>query len=93
MLTSLPKNLVFILLLTLHSFHQPFTVSGFSFQKNNMNPNPPCNIGGADPSTLPSDPSLNLITNLDLGDKKLEVMKACSKAIASITGKPESYVG
>eukprot|EP00594_Rhizosolenia_setigera_P004907 CAMPEP_0178945474 /NCGR_PEP_ID=MMETSP0789-20121207/3756_1 /TAXON_ID=3005 /ORGANISM="Rhizosolenia setigera, Strain CCMP 1694" /LENGTH=135 /DNA_ID=CAMNT_0020625371 /DNA_START=143 /DNA_END=550 /DNA_ORIENTATION=- len=58
-----------------------------------MNPNPPCNIGGADPSTIPSDPSLNLITNLDLGDKKLEVMKACSKAIASITGKPESYVG
>lgn len=27
------------------------------------------------PSTLPGDPSLNLVTNVDLGDKKLEVMK------------------
>ena len=27
------------------------------------------------PSTLPGDPSLNLITNVDLGDKKLEIMK------------------
>src|SRR5210317_2214801 len=41
---------------------------------------------------LPGDPSLILITNIDLGDKKLEVMKACSKAIAQCTGKPETYV-
>ena len=42
---------------------------------------------------LPGDPSLILTTNVDLGDKKMEIMKACSKAIASATGKPESYVG
>lgn len=42
---------------------------------------------------LPGDPSLILTTNVDLGDKKLDVMKACSKAIAAATGKPESYVG
>lgn len=27
------------------------------------------------PSTLPGDPSLNLVTNVDLGDKKLDIMK------------------
>mmetsp|Transcript_14087 Transcript_14087/g.32615 ORF Transcript_14087/g.32615 Transcript_14087/m.32615 type:complete len:165 (-) Transcript_14087:1339-1833(-) len=42
--------------------------------------------------TLPGDPSLILTTNVDLGDKKLEIMKACSKAIAKNTGKPESYI-
>jgi len=41
---------------------------------------------------LPGDPSLILTTNCDLGDKKMEIMKACSKAVASATGKPESYV-
>mmetsp|Transcript_20296 Transcript_20296/g.40521 ORF Transcript_20296/g.40521 Transcript_20296/m.40521 type:complete len:168 (+) Transcript_20296:68-571(+) len=44
------------------------------------------------PSTLPGDPSLILTTNVDLGDKKMEIMKACSKAIASNLEKPESYV-
>jgi len=38
---------------------------------------PPC--AGIDltahPSMLPGDPSLVLITNMDLGDKKMEVMK------------------
>jgi hypothetical protein len=33
-----------------------------------------CDMSGH-PSTLPGDPSLNLVTNVDLGDKKLEVMK------------------
>ena len=42
---------------------------------------------------LPGDPSLLLTTNVDLGDQKLAIMKACSKAIAKHTGKPESYVG
>lgn len=28
----------------------------------------------------------------DLGDKKLEIMKACSKAIEQATGKPEAYI-
>ena len=30
---------------------------------------------GANPSTLPGDPSLVLTTNVDLGDQKLEIMK------------------
>ena len=42
---------------------------------------------------LPGDPSLILTTNVDLGDKKMEIMKACSKAIEKATGKPESYIG
>ena len=42
--------------------------------------------------SLPGDPSLILTTNVDLGDKKMEIMKACSKAIAKHTGKPESYI-
>lgn len=29
----------------------------------------------AHPSTLPGDPSLNLVTNVDLGDNKLDFMK------------------
>mmetsp|Transcript_101106 Transcript_101106/g.205149 ORF Transcript_101106/g.205149 Transcript_101106/m.205149 type:complete len:153 (-) Transcript_101106:1546-2004(-) len=45
------------------------------------------------PSELPGDPSLVLVTNLDLGDKKLDVMKKCSKAISDATGKPEAYIG
>ncbi|KAG7364826.1 Tautomerase/MIF superfamily protein [Nitzschia inconspicua] len=44
-------------------------------------------------SQLPGDPSLLLVTNLDLGDKKMEIMKECSKAISKATGKPESYIG
>jgi hypothetical protein len=44
-------------------------------------------------SELPGDPSLILVTNLDLGDKKLDIMKQCSKAISTATGKPESYIG
>lgn len=44
-------------------------------------------------SELPGDPSLILVTNLDLGDKKLDVMKKCSKAISEATGKPEAYIG
>ena len=45
------------------------------------------------PSELPGDPSLVLVTNMDLGDKKLDVMKKCSKAISEATGKPEAYIG
>ena len=44
------------------------------------------------PSTLPGDPSLILTTNVDLGGKKMDIMKACSKAISAATGKPESYI-
>jgi hypothetical protein len=45
------------------------------------------------PSTLPGDPSLLMVTNLDLGEKKMEVMKSISKSIAQHTGKPEAYIG
>jgi hypothetical protein len=51
------------------------------------------NPSGLHPSELPGDPSLVLVTNLDLGDKKLGVMKKCSKAISEATGKPEAYIG
>jgi hypothetical protein len=44
-------------------------------------------------SQLPGDPSLLLVTNMDLGTNKLEIMKQCSKAISAATGKPESYIG
>jgi len=47
----------------------------------------------AHPSALPGDPLLILVTNVDLGDKKLDFMKACSKAIEAATGKPEAYIG
>jgi phenylpyruvate tautomerase len=46
----------------------------------------------AHPSALPGDPLLILVTNVDLGDKKLDFMKACSKAIEAATGKPEAYI-
>ena len=52
----------------------------------------PCELNGH-PSALPGDPSLILVTNIDLGDNKVEFMKACSKAICKTTGKPEAYVG
>jgi len=54
----------------------------------------PCELN-ADPSSLPGDPSLVLVTNLDLRgkEKKVEFMKACSKAIEKVTGKPEAYIG
>jgi len=47
----------------------------------------PCDV-----TTLPGDPALVLTTSLDLGDKKLEVMKAISKAISENSGKPESFI-
>jgi len=50
------------------------------------------NDGTPHPSTLPGDPSLILTTNLDLKDKKVEIMKAISKAIQKNTGKPEAYI-
>ena len=39
-----------------------------------------------------TDPSLFVQTNVKLGDKKMEFMKAASKAVAGCLGKPESYV-
>ncbi|CAE7611819.1 unnamed protein product [Symbiodinium pilosum] len=39
-----------------------------------------------------TDPSLFIQTNVNLGDKKMDFMKAASKAVAESLGKPESYV-
>merc|ERR1719491_298272 len=44
-------------------------------------------------SELPGDPSLMLVTNVDLGEKKIDIMKKCSKVISKHTGKPEAYIG
>ena len=54
----------------------------------------PCELS-AHPSSLPGDPSLVLVTNLDLGgkEKKEKIMKACSQAIQKATGKQEAYIG
>ena len=51
---------------------------------------PPCTASSM--QALPGDPSLVLHTSASLGDKKVDFMKACSKAIASTLSKPESYV-
>lgn len=52
------------------------------------------NASGAHPHCdLPGDPSLILTTNVDLGDKKGDILKTLSALVASSTGKPESYVG
>jgi len=54
--------------------------------------NTPCANGMPHLSTLPGDPSIVITTNVDLGDKKLEVMKGVSKAISARTGKPEQWI-
>jgi len=48
--------------------------------------------GRIHPSLLAGDPSLNLVTNVDLGEKKLQVMMACSDAIEQYTGKPKKFI-
>lgn len=65
---------------------------------HNMNGNNDNDVSSRAPcahpfNELPGDPSLILVTNLDLGDKKLDIMKQCSKAISEATGKPEAYIG
>ena len=42
---------------------------------------------------LPGDPSLILNTNVDLGDKKAEILTKCTEVISAATGKSEAYVG
>mmetsp|Transcript_85752 Transcript_85752/g.142122 ORF Transcript_85752/g.142122 Transcript_85752/m.142122 type:complete len:195 (-) Transcript_85752:117-701(-) len=41
---------------------------------------------------MEGDPTLSIITNVDLGEKKMDIMKAMSKAVASALSKPESFV-
>ena len=50
----------------------------------------PCDL--SDLSKLPGDPSLVIHTNIKMGDKKMEFMKAASKAVAKCLGKPENFV-
>jgi len=42
---------------------------------------------------LPGDPSLFLTTNVDLGENKGAIMKELSSLVATVTRKPEAYVG
>ena len=42
---------------------------------------------------LPGDPSLFLTTNVNLGDNKGAILKELSSLVATVTKKPESYVG
>ena len=58
-----------------------------AFNRNVLVPRNIMNSQGCDdmsghPSTLPGDPSLNLVTNVDLGDKKLEVMKGIQYSVS-----------
>ena len=73
--------------------------------KSSNEDNIPCSSIHANvhPSMLPGDPSLSLTTNLDLGEKKLEIMKGtckelfrCSKVcvdiiISSFFNLPSNY--
>lgn len=48
---------------------------------------------GASPlCSLPGDPSLVVFTNVSLGSKKPEFLKAASEAVAASLSKPESFV-
>lgn len=71
----------FLLFLTSTSFAPSIVIRSIPLR---MSQHPFCD--------LPGDPSLILTTNIDLGDKKLEIMKAISKAMAEHTGKPEAYI-
>ena len=51
---------------------------------------PPCDL--SDLSKLPGDPSLVVHTNVSMGEKKADFMKAASRAVAECLGKPESFV-
>jgi hypothetical protein len=42
---------------------------------NDETSQPPCQVSPHPFTMLPGDPSLILTTNVDLGDKKLEIMK------------------
>ena len=48
--------------------------------------------GTEDLSKLPGDPGLFVFTNVDLGERKMETMKALSGMVAKCLGKPEKYV-
>ena len=80
------KLLLLLLQLSLTLLSLPLSlVSAFTMSSNPTARHPHCD--------LPGDPSLILQTNVDLGDKKAEIMKELSVLVAKSLGKPESYVG
>ena len=106
LLMFLPRNIAHTLLLLLVLFVSTSTTYSLTTKQNipifgQKNIQRPNNIitkmnkisDDCDRSKLPGDPSLVLQTNVDLGNEKMNIMKACSKAVASCLGKPESYVG
>eukprot|EP00984_Skeletonema_dohrnii_P003429 scaffold1165_cov126-Skeletonema_dohrnii-CCMP3373.AAC.3 len=79
------KLLLLLLQLSLTLLSLPLSlVSAFTMSSNPTARHPHCD--------LPGDPSLILQTNVDLGDKKAEIMKELSALVAKSLGKPESYV-
>jgi len=81
-----------VYLFILASLNLSSLATAFAMSNKNDSKAPACGTS-VHPSELPGDPSLLLVTNLDLGDKKMDVMKKCSKAISEATGKPEAYIG
>lgn len=81
---NMTSKLLLLLLLALLSSPLSF-VSAFTMSSIPTARHPHCD--------LPGDPSLILQTNVDLGDKKSDVMKELSALVAKSLGKPESYVG
>ena len=88
-LTYYPINmtgkLLLLLQITLSLLSSLSLVSAFTMNSIPNARHPHCD--------LPGDPSLILQTNVDLGDKKADVMKELSALVAKSLGKPESYVG
>ena len=78
-------KLLLLLQITLTLLSSLSSVSAFTMNSIPNARHPHCD--------LPGDPSLILQTNVDLGDKKADVMKELSALVAKSLGKPESYVG
>eukprot|EP00985_Skeletonema_marinoi_P027439 scaffold22503_cov108-Skeletonema_marinoi.AAC.2 len=84
-MSSKQQLLLLLLQLSLTLLSLPLSlVSAFTMSSNPTARHPHCD--------LPGDPSLILQTNVDLGDKKAEIMKELSALVAKSLGKPESYV-
>ncbi len=83
---NMASNLLLLLQLFLTLLSSPLSfVTAFTMSSIPTARHPHCD--------LPGDPSLILQTNVDLGDKKSDVMKELSALVAKSLGKPESYVG
>ena len=82
---NMTGKLLLLLQITLSLLSSLSLVSAFTMNSIPNARHPHCD--------LPGDPSLILQTNVDLGDKKADVMKELSALVAKSLGKPESYVG